>query len=211
MMIDISMPLHSAMVVWPGQPGRSSGGEKFGREEIKAGDSIISLLSMSSHTGTHVDAPKHFLGESGSSLDQIPLEKLVGPCRVIEIQEMAITAEVLRPCNIAVGERILFKTRNSHEHLLEKGEFIKDYVSLDLSAAEFLASKKINLVGIDYLGIEVKGNPGHPVHKTLLEVGIVIVEGLNLVGVELGEYNLAVLPLKIADGDGAPARAILWK
>ena len=107
------------------------------------------------------------------------------------------------------GERLLFKTRNSK--LYKKGKFTADYVSLSLEGARYLTHKKIFLVGTDYLGIEAKSAPGHPVHKTLLAAGIVNVEGLDLSKIKPGIYNLAVLPLKIRAGDGAPARAVLWR
>jgi len=194
--IDISMPLHPAMVVWAGQ-------EKFRREEIKSGDSVISLLKLSSHTGTHIDAPKHFV-RRGKGIDQIALEKFIGPCQVVAIEK-------IRKVKIRKGDRILLKTKNSQRRLLQKKKFVKDYVSLALEDAKYLAKKKVNLLGIDYLGVEAKGNPGHPVHKTLLQAGIVIVEGLDLSKVKPGKYNLVALPLKIRAGDGAPARVVLWR
>ena len=190
---DISMPLRRDMVVWAGQ-------EKFWRRELQSGEAIVSQLRLSSHTGTHIDAPKHFLGRAAVSVERIAMGKLIGPCRVVE------RLENLRP-----GGRILWKTKNSQRRLLLKKNFTSDYVSLDLAAAKYLAKKKITLIGVDYLGVEAKGSPGHPVHKALLKSGIVVVEGLDLSRVKPGRYNLAVLPLRIRGGDGAPARAVLWK
>ena len=115
----------------------------------------------------------------------------------------------IKGIKLGKGSKVLFKTRNSA--LLKKKNFTADYVSLSLPAAKYLARKKIDLVGIDYLGIEAKAAPGHPVHKILLAAGIVNVEGLDLSKVAPGNYNLAVLPLKIIGSDGAPARAVLWK
>ena len=198
---DISLNLDNQTFAWPGDT-------RFIRIE-KKGSGIVSQLVMSTHTGTHVDAPKHFLFDK-AGVDKIQLAKLIGPARVVEIKSKnLITAQDLEKLKVKKGERLLFKTRNSK--LYKKGKFTDDYVSLSLEGAEYLAKKKISLVGTDYLGIEAKSAPGHPVHKTLLGAGIVNVEGLDLSQVKAGDYLLAVLPLKIRDSDGAPARAILWR
>ncbi len=188
------------MVVWPNDT-------KFSRVESRS-SAIVSKIMMSSHTGTHVDAPKHFLFES-SGVDRLPLQKLVGPARVVgsRAQSLISLAEV-KKFKPQRGDKILFKTRNSS--LLKQKKFTADYVSLSFEAARYLASKKIDLVGIDYYGIESKSAPGHPVHKELLRTGIVVVEGLDLGKVKPGRYNLVILPLKLIGGDGSPARAILY-
>ena len=216
---DISLPLKTGMVVWAGDT-------KFFRKESR-GTAIVSRITMSSHTGTHIDAPKHFIFKAGT-VDEIAIPKLIGKCRIIEIRPLPLAVPSPGPgrgrersepknqiklsdikrFNIKAGEKILFKTRNGE--LAPKKKFEKNYVSLSLPAAKVLAQKKIDLVGIDYLGIEAKGSPGHPVHKTLLRAGIVIVEGLDLRKVKPGHYNLVVLPLKLVGGDGSPVRAILW-
>ncbi|OGE78186.1 MAG: hypothetical protein A2751_03440 [Candidatus Doudnabacteria bacterium RIFCSPHIGHO2_01_FULL_46_14] len=207
--IDISLSLDNTTFPWPGDT-------RFVRLE-KKGSGIVSQLIMSTHTGTHIDAPKHFLFDK-SGVDQIQLAKLIGPARVMAINsEKLITVKDILSAQgrsasggkIQKAERILFKTRNSK--LYKKGRFTADYVSLSLEGAEYLAKKKISLVGIDYLGIEAKSAPGHPVHKTLLAAGIVNLEGLDLSKVKPGNYNLAALPLKIKAGDGSPCRAILWR
>jgi len=198
--IDISLPLKKGMVVWPGDV-------PFSRDEMK-GTSIVSKIKMSSHTGTHIDAPKHFLFNAGT-VDDIAPQKLIGTAKVVAVSSKKLIEPVdFSRVQISRGDKILFKTRNAS--LVSKKSFTSDYVSLSLAAAKFLAKKRVDLVGIDYLGIEVKGSPGHPVHKTLLRAGIVIVEGLNLRKAKPGRYNLVVLPLKLVDGDGSPARAILW-
>ena len=217
---DISLPLHEGLVAWPGDV-------KFSRQESR-GTAIVSKLLMSSHTGTHIDAPRHFLFNN-QGVDKIALQKLIGKCKVIEIKSSSpgegrmstpggqerlkgksqIKASDLQKLNIQAGDRILFKTSNSK--LLKLKKFISDYVSLSLEAAKYLANKKISLVGIDYFGIEAKSAPGHPVHKTLLRAGIVILEGLDLSKIKPGNYNLAALPLLIKAGDGSPARVILWR
>ena len=198
---DISLVLDEKTISWPGDT-------KFSRIE-KRGTSIDSKVIISTHTGTHIDAPKHFLFDLGG-VDAISLKKMVGPARVLEIKgKNLISKEMLQKFNIKKGERILFKTRNSG--LYKLGKFTSDYVSLSLDGARYLAGKKISLVGIDYFGIEAKSSPGHPVHKTLLGAGIVNVEGLDLSKIKPGKYNLAALPLKIRAGDGSPARVVLWK
>ncbi len=198
--IDLTLFFEPGMIVWPGDT-------KFAREE-KRGTAIVSKLTLSSHTGTHIDAPRHFLFNN-QTVDKIDLQKLIGPARVFSLNvKNQITKKDLAKLPIQKGDRVLFKTRNSQ--LLTKKHFIPDYVSLALDAAKYLASKKISLVGTDYFGIEAKSAPGHPVHKALLRAGIVIIEGLDLSKVKPGKYNLAALPLKIKAGDGSPARVILW-
>jgi arylformamidase len=198
---DITVPLSPATANWPG-------GVEYRREEI-VGTAIVSTLTIRSHYATHVDAPKHFLFDK-KSIDQLPLNILVGKYKVFALKSKQQISEAdLKPFKINPGDRILFKTRNST--LVTKAAFTRDYVSLSTEAARYLAKKKIALVGIDYFGIEAKGNPGHMVHKTLLSKNIVIVEGVNLSKITPGTYNGAILPLKIEGGDGAPARAILWR
>lgn len=164
---------------------------------------------MSAHHGTHIDAPKHFLFK-GPGVDAIAPEALVGIYKVFQIKNQKnITVEELKKFDIEKGNRILFKTRNSN--IVTNKKFTADYVSLTPDAAAFLVSKKVLLVGSDYFGLEAKAAPGHPVHKTLLAAGIVMVEGLYLKEVKAGEYDGAILPLKIKDSDGSPARAMLWR
>lgn len=198
---DISLPLQAGMIVWPGDPG-------FFRKENK-GSGITSRLDFSTHTGTHIDAPRHFLFNDGT-VDKIALSKLVGKCRVIALQNKnLISLGDVKKNNPKAHDKILFKTKNGK--LLKRKKFTSNYVSLSLEAAKYLAAKRIDLVGIDYYGIEAKSAPRHPVHKALLKAGIVIVEGLDLSKVEPENYNLAALPLKIVGADGSPARVILWK
>lgn len=198
---DISVPLSPNTANWPG-------GLEFKREELQT-SAIVSNLQIRSHYGTHVDAPRHFLFNK-ESVDKLELNTLIGTFKVFEIKtEKFIETEHVKNLKIAKGDRVLFKTRNSK--FITKKKFNPDYVSVALDAARFLAKKKITLVGIDYFGIEAKGSPGHLVHKTLLKNNIVIVEGVDLNAVKPGTYQGAILPLKIENGDGAPARAVLWK
>lgn len=171
----------------------------------------LSKLSFGSHTGTHIDSPNHFL-EKGVGVDKIDLEKLIGKCFVIDltkIKGLEITSSHLKKIKIKKGDRIIFRTGNAT--ILKKSSFPKEYVSLSEEAADFLAKKGVSLVGTDFLGIEKKGNPGHPVHKMLLSNGIVIVEGLDMEGIKEGEYDIVCLPLRIVGVDGSPARVLLIK
>ena len=203
--LDISVTLKNNMVHWPGDPPvrikRSS--------NMNKGDHCnISTLSMGSHTGTHMDAPFHFL-KKGKSLDQMPLEATIGPARVIPIRDHgSITLEELRPYRIRRGERILFKTRNS-TRCWKTDTFKKDFVYLSTEAAQYLAKTKIRMVRVDYLSVGGYKRNGTDVHRALLKAGIWIIEGLNLSKIKPGRHNLICLPLKILHSDGAPARAIL--
>jgi arylformamidase len=158
---------------------------------------------MGSHTGTHIDAPIHFL-PGGAGAEEVPLVNLLGPARVIEIKDpVAVTAEELRVHNLGVRERLLFKTSNS-ERCWKTSQFVHDFVSIAKDAASYLARLNTLAVGIDYLSA---GSP--ETHRALLGAGVVIIEGLNLTGISQGRYELLCLPLKILGGDGAPARALL--
>lgn len=198
---DISLPLSGALPEWPGQT-------KFERTETRT-SAIVSRLVLSSHFGTHVDAPKHFLFNR-APVDQIPLEKLVGTFRVVHVRSKPlITLADVKEVRPKPKERILFKTANSK--IVTARAFSPRYVSLAPEAAAYLAERGVWLVGTDYFGIEAKGSASHPVHRALLRAHVVIVEGLSLKAVPQGTYQGAILPLKIAGGDGAPARAVLWK
>jgi arylformamidase len=194
------------MVVWPGDSPvviRQT-------SHLAEGDNAtVSELSLSAHTGTHVDAPAHFI-PGGAGVDALDLNVLVGPAFVVEVLDAdVITAEVLESLKIPQGiKRLLFKTRNSRCWLQNNDSFDQDFVALTQNAARYLIDRGIQLVGIDYLSVAPFEN-GVPTHRELLGAGIVVVEGLNLNGIEPGRYQLAVLPLKIAALDGAPARAIL--
>lgn len=167
-----------------------------------------SQLNCGMHTGTHVDAPAHFL-ESGVTIDQLDLNNLIGPAQVLElgaVKNKQITAQDLSNCEILAGQIILLKTSNSN--LAANILFEPDFVYLASSGAEYLASKKIKAVGIDYLGIE-RNQPEHATHKILFRAGVVIIEGLRLAQVTAGNYQLICLPLNMIGQEAALARAIL--
>jgi arylformamidase len=204
---DITVPIRAGMPVYEGDPALNI--EAW--SSMEKGDSAnVSFLHFGAHTGTHVDAPAHFI-EGGAKIDSLPMESLIGPARVIRVPDtaMEITAEFLTGCNLEGVERIIFHTRNS-EFWQEAG-FRKDFTALTPEGAELLVSRGLKLVGNDYLSIEKFRSGHHRTHLTLLHQGVVIVEGLNLSGVPAGDYELICLPLRIAGGagDGAPARAVL--
>ena len=203
--IDISVPLHSGMVHWPGDPEPSL--ERI--SEIGQGAAAnVTMCRMTAHTGTHMDAPCHFLdGKDG--IDQFPLSLAVGPARVIDLPGASILGRAqLESKDIQPGERVLFKTRNS-DRRWDNQDFETGFVAFDASGARFLVERGVSLVGVDYLSVGLFQGDGVETHKVLLGGGVWILEGLNLAGVREGEYELVCLPLRIAGCDGSPARAIL--
>jgi arylformamidase len=177
--------------------------------DIERGDvANVSRIDMGSHTGTHMDAPLHFV-RGGKGLDEMPLDATIGRARVIEIHDPeSVKPNELRLHGISRGERILFKTQNS-ARAWQKDAFVEDFVYVSQEAARYLAGCKIQTVGIDYLSVGGFFRDGVETHQALLEAGVWIIEGLDLSQVEPGEYELICLPLKIEGSDGAPARAIL--
>lgn len=203
--IDISVPIYSGMPFYPGDPGA----EVIPAREIAEGAvANLSLLKLGTHVGTHVDAPRHFL-ESGETVDNLSMDALVGPVRVLDLSELetSVGREQLEQVGLEGVKRVLLKTSNST--LWSSSEFREDYVSLSGSAADYLVELGIALVGIDYLSIEQFNAEVFHVHHALLGAGIVILEGIDLGQVEAGDYDLVCLPLKVRGADGAPARAIL--
>ncbi|MHB1390232.1 MAG: cyclase family protein [Thermoleophilia bacterium] len=203
--IDISVPVYTGMVFYPGDPGAVV--EPVNR--IAQGDvANISQLTLGSHTGTHVDAPHHF-NNDGATVDHLPLDVLVGPARVVDLSASVdfIQRSELEAAGAGGATRLLLKTANSR--LWAQPEFSWEYVSLADDAADYLVEAGVLLVGIDYLSIERYKSEDFHVHHALLGAGMTILEGIDLTGVEPGDYELVCLPLKIMDGDGAPARAVL--
>ena len=203
--LDISVPVYDGMVHWPGDPVVSIRHV----QDIEEGDShTLSEITMGSHSGTHIDAPVHFL-KGGAGIDEMPLDAVIGRARVIEIKDSrSIKPEELARHSIRAGERILFKTRNSSESWTGNS-FREDFVHITTEAAEYLAEKKISLIGVDYLSVGGYKKDGGGVHRLLLKAGIWIVEGLNLSDISEGDYDLICLPLMIKGGDGSPARAVI--
>lgn len=202
--IDISVPLRHGMPHWPDdQPFELH----RDHDMAQGAENNLSSLKTSAHVGTHMDAPLHFIN-GGSSIDQVPLDVVIGPARVIEIEDAReIPIAELEKHAIQPGERLLFRTANSHR-AWKADEFQKDFVAIGEAAAKWLAERRPALVGVDYLSVAPFADGG-PTHRALLGAGVWVIEGLNLEGVEPGRYELVCLPLKIAGAEGAPARAVI--
>ena len=204
---DISLPIHNEMTVWPGDPG-----VQVGRTlRLEDGDSAnVSQIQMGAHTGTHVDAPFHFLPD-GPPVDTLPLDVLTGPAVVCHLPDVtAIDSADLEALNLpANARRLLFKTRNSDLWARDERAFREDFVALTPDAARWIVARGIRLVGVDYLSVQRFHDEKPTTHVTLLQAGVIVIEGLNLAAVPPGTYDLFCLPLKLAGADGAPARAIL--
>lgn len=206
---DVSVPLSAATPTYPGDPGI----EIKPWKALANGDAAnVSLIDFGLHSGTHVDAPAHFI-EGGTKVDALPLQSLVGEAEVVEVAEhIKVINENFIVANCLRGsQRILFKTRNSGFWNNREEGFRVDYTYVDASAARQLVNSGVKLVGIDYLSIERFDPEEYETHHILLSQNVVILEGLDLSKVAAGLYELICLPLKIAggSGDGAPARTIL--
>ena len=206
---DVTVPLFNDLPTYPGDPGI----EISNWRSLSKGDSAnVSMVSFGAHTGTHVDAPAHFI-EGAGKVENLPLDALIGEAVVVEApDERRVIDEDFVKAHVAQGTaRVLFKTRNSAFWNEPKPQFHTDFTYLTVEAATLLRDQGAKLVGIDYLSIEKSKSPGHPTHIALLSRGIVILEGLNLSDIPAGRYELICLPLKLRSelGDGAPARAVL--
>ena len=202
---DISLPIANGGVVYPGNPEISI----TAQQSLAKGDGAnVSHLSFGSHTGTHVDAPKHFF-DDGLGVDALPLDILLGPAMLIGFPDevMSVGEAELRRYQLKGHTRVLIKTRNSG--FIREPDFHRDYTYLAPDGAAYLVGLGVRLVGVDYLSIEQFHSGHHRTHRTLLESGVVIVEGLDLSAPPYGPYDLRVLPLRLTDLDGAPARAVL--
>jgi arylformamidase len=202
---DITVALSPGLPVYPGDPAVQI--EKLSC--LEHGDvCAVSRVSFGTHTGTHLDPPSHFV-KGGLALDELPLDVLIGRARVVDVgHARAIDGGVLERCDLSGVERVLFKTHNSRLWQ-DAREFARDFVYIEADAAERLVGMGVRLVGIDYLSVEKFDFDVPRTHYALLRNNVVVVEGLDLSGVEAGDYELICLPLKIKDGDGAPARVVL--
>ena len=205
-LIDVSVPLDAGLPTYPNNT-------PFSLEPVKRlarGDSSnVSTLHMSAHTGTHVDAPRHFF-DNGPGTEALPLEMLIGRTRVIEVVTRGgIAADDFSRIDLSEDVRLLIKTHNSR--LWASPEFHADYVGVTESAARHLVDHGIKVLGVDYLSVEKFRTPGAPAHHVLLGAGTIVIEGLNLADVDPGFYDMICLPLRIVGADGAPARVVLRK
>jgi arylformamidase len=203
--IDISVPLYTGMAHWPDNPP-----VRIERMlDLSRGDAAnVSKIELGAHTGTHMDAPRHFLAD-GAGIDEMPFDATIGSARVIRIEHpQAILPEELEAHHLQAGERVLFRTQNS-ERCWNTDQFFEDFVYISAAAAQLLADRQVRTIGVDYLSVGGYVYDGVETHRILLSAGIWLIEGLNLSAVEPGTYELVCLPLRIAGADGALARAIL--
>ena len=198
--IDISLPLYTGMPVYPGNP-------EFEIIERSGKTSVHSRIVMGTHTGTHVDSPRHVKND-GKGIDALALSIFIGPCRVLDCtsSKQYVSREDIERHAVQGGERVLLKTHNSSRGF---HNFYNDYVYLDPTAAEYLAEKKVALVGIDSFSVKRRGESDNRPHTSLLSCEIPIFEGLNLAEVTQGNYFFIGFPLNIKEGNGAPVRVIL--
>ena len=204
---DISTPVRHGGLVYPGNPTISI----TAQQAISAGAGAnVSRLDFGSHTGTHVDAPKHFF-DDGAGVDTLALDVLMGPARLVVMDDSvtSVGRAELEPLNLTGVTRLLIRTRNSAWLASGSMEFHPDYTYVAPDGAAWLVELGVRLVGVDYLSVEQFHSGHHRTHRTLLEHGVIIVEGLQLGGIAAGEYELRCLPLRLEGLDGAPARAVL--
>lgn len=204
---DVSMPIRNGGLVYPGNPPIAISL----MQSIAKGDTAnVSRLDLGSHTGTHVDAPLHFIA-GGAGVDQLPLDVLIGRARLIAVPDdcMAVGEAELRKHDLTGVTRLLIRTRNSAWLKSGSTEFHQDFTHVAPDGASYLVSIGVRLVGVDYLSVEQFHSAEHRTHRTLLDNSVVIVEGMVLSDPPPGDYDLYCLPLLLAGLDGAPARAVL--
>jgi arylformamidase len=204
---DISLTVTPDLPTWPGDPPIVV--DRFVKMEEGAPNNVT-RIGMCAHSGTHVDAPYHFLGGKTPTVDELSLKTLTGRVYVLEMLDIdLITAKALEKADIPPRtRRLIFKTRNTELWSNPAHSFKSDFVSISPDGAQFLVERGVKLVGVDYLSVAPYADPV-PTHQILLKAGVVIIEGLNLSQVSQGRYSLYCLPMKLAGSDGAPARAIL--
>jgi arylformamidase len=205
-LIDVSVLLTPGIATYPGNPPF----EIAPIHRLAAGDSANnSRLTMGTHTGTHVDAPKHFMDDR-PGVDAMPLDLLIGRARVVDMPVRGgITAKDLEAAGLREDLRVLLRTPNSKLWNNPKEQFHEEYAYLTGDGAKFLVDQGVKVVGVDYLSVEKFHTPGHPAHHALLGANVIIIEGLNLSDAEPGVYEMYCLPLKVEGADGAPARVVL--
>ena len=202
--LDVSVPLAPGIPAYPGNP-------EFELQPIKriaeGGSSNVSRVVMGTHTGTHVDAPRHFF-DGSAGVDELALDLLIGRAHVVDMPRRGgITVDDLARAGLREDLRVLLRTPNSA--LWNGTAFKQDYTYLTEEAARYLVAQGVKVVGIDYLSVEQFKKAGAPAHRALLSQGVIIIEGLNLSDADPGMYEMYCLPLRIAGGDGAPARVVL--
>jgi arylformamidase len=203
--IDVSVPVHGDMVHWPGNtPVVVEPVLDLGKGDLYS----LSRVSMSWHTGTHIDAPCHYV-QGGATVDQFPVTAGVVSALVVPIRHPeAVRIEELRRQPIRKGSRVLFRTRNS-TRAWRRDRFVEDYVYVTREAASWLVKRGVALVGVDYLSVGAFLHDGNETHQILLGAGVWVLEGLDLSKVSPGHHDMIVMPIRVRRGDGAPARVVL--
>lgn len=204
-LIDVSVPLETELPSWPGSRGHRT----FRTMAIASGDAAnVTQLEMDVHSGTHVENSLHFL-DDGAPLAAIPLERLVGPARVVEIAGTAVTPEALEGAAIPLHtSRLLLKTTNSALWHADQHDFDPSYVALTTDGSQWLVDRGVEVIGIDYLSVQ-RFEDSPETHRILMRAGITIIEGLDLTDAAAGIYDLVCLPLRLSQAEAAPARVIL--
>lgn len=203
---DVTLTISPELVVWPEDPPV----QLYRTSQISSGDiSNVSHINMSAHTGTHIDAPCHFI-EGGETVEDVPIDLLIGRVYLLHLPHAEhITLDMVKDSPIPPRtKRVLFRTRNSDQWQQNINDFDQNYVGLTPEAAEYLVARGVKLIGVDYLSV-APFNDVVTTHQVLLRSGVVVVEGLDLSRVPQGRYTLYCMPLKLRGADGAPARAIL--
>lgn len=204
LLIDISLSITADMPVWPGDPSPTlEAVATLDRDGVQ-----VSRLTLGTHTGTHLDAPRHFI-PAGRTIDQLDLSALVGPCRVIEVVTAGrhVTHEDLQAFDLEPGTRLLLKTANALQPVSRT--FHPDFIALHPSAADHLCERGVRLIGIDGPSVDAWTATDFPCHRRLLAADILILEHLVLQHVQPGSYDLIAVPLKLVGADGCPVRALL--
>lgn len=205
--IDASVPIRSGMPVWPGDAPVNL----ELTSSIADGDACnVTLARFSVHTGTHVDAPAHFIA-GGGGVEGLPLGALIGPAYVLDLGDHQGALEAHHLSQTPPCERLVLRTGNTRRGLMGKDTFSEDYAHLAESAAMWLVESGVRLIGVDYLSVEGFNTGSHVVHDTLLGAGVVALEGLDLTDVEGGWWNLICLPSKLQGADGSPARVVFQR
>lgn len=205
---DITLTITPDLPVWPGDPPIRLSQPAH----LERGDAYtLTRLDMSAHTGTHLDAPAHFV-RGGATVESLDLATLIGPALVVDARGRGhLSAETLEGLDIPAGvRRLLFRTDNSLRWQRGETAFAEDFIAIEPSGAAWLVERGARLVGIDYLSVGAFDD-GVATHQILLAAGVVAVEGLDLSAIEAGEYQLICLPIKIGGADGAPCRAVLMR